>query len=411
MPTPRSLLAAVAATLALAAGTLAPAQAEDVDATPIGFLTGDQTRLTAPVSVAVDAAGNRYVANLQTRSVVAFAPRATGNVAPTREIAGSSTGLVAPRAVAVDAAGRIYVADGAPWSIRVFAADADGDVAPVAVIAGANTMLGWPAALAFDTDGRLLVADRETDTIRVFAPETFGNVAPIRSIAGPSTLLDGVRGLAVDAANRIHVANLDGRSITTYAAGASGDAAPTQLVTPWALALDPLGNVYVTNVTSFVDPPEMRSVVVFDAAAAGDVAPVHRLTGPSTDLGDGYGLAVDSAHRISVSNYAGTGWLGTYAPLVAPPSGRPARVRGLEVHGKPRAAHRTIGWQVPDGPEVTGYRVTVRKGTRVLLTAEPTKTRLVVDRSDLARGKHVVRVVAVNDVGAGPAAVTRFVVR
>lgn len=425
MPAPRPVLAAAAAALTLALGTaaLAPAVAEDVDAAPTHFLSGDQTAISSPIDVALDAEDNRYVANVNGDAVVVFPPEATGNVAPARLIAGPATGLTAPRAVVVDEAGLLYVADGgpAPWTIRVFAAGADGDVAPVRVIGGAATQLGWPAAIALDSDGRLFVADRNSDSILVFPPGTSGNVAPFRVISGAMTQLDGVRGIAVDEANRVHVTNFNSRSITTYAAGATGDVAPvrviagelTQLTAPWAVALDTLGNVYATNYTEFSAPPEGRSVVVFSPDADGDVAPIHRLTGPNTDLGDGYSLAVDAHRRVVAGNLYGASWLATYAPLVADPSARPGKVTGLKVLGKPAAAHRKVVWKAPDfvGSGITGYRVTVKKGTSVRVSSTVTATRLVVDRASLGRGKHAVRVVAVNADGAGPAAVVRFTVR
>ena len=68
-------------------------------------------------------------------SVLVFARRADGDVAPERTIAGSNTGMINPDGIAVDAAGRIYVADpfaATSGAVLIFGPNADGNAAPSA---------------------------------------------------------------------------------------------------------------------------------------------------------------------------------------------------------------------------------------------------------------------------------------
>ena len=86
-------------------------------------------------------------------------------------------------------------------------------------------------------------------------------------------------------------------SILTFDAAANGDVAPvrqimgpkTQLVNTGQLALDPIhGELFV---------PQGRRVLVFDRDADGDVAPIRILEGPDTKLGAGR-ITVDPVRNL-----------------------------------------------------------------------------------------------------------------
>ncbi len=106
------------------------------------------------------------------------------NLAPSLVISG---GLVAPTGLAIDAAGNLYVADpdnGTP-SIRVFAA---GGTVPTRIITGSATTLSFPTDVKVDAAGNIYVADAGTNKILIFAPGANGNVAPTASVAAPGSL-------------------------------------------------------------------------------------------------------------------------------------------------------------------------------------------------------------------------------
>lgn len=429
-PTAKTLLLTLTAALALALTGVAtrPVAAADVSQSPVAYVVGDQTTLSGVVGgVALDGLGSRYVVNTSTDSVAVFAPGAQGNVAPVREIKGAATGLKGPRDVMVDATGRVYVSgvfgpDTA--SIRVFAPGASGNVAPVAVLAGFNTGLVWPVGMALDSAGRLFVADREANRISVFAPGVTGNSAPVRTISGNSTGLATPTGVAIDGAGVLHVANFAGGSVTSYAPGATGNAAPvralagpaTGLSEPYGTALDAAGNLYVTNISSSGPGPD--AVVMFGPTTpSGNSAPAQRLVGNGTDLNDPVGIAVDPQRRLTVS--VGTPALLTFAPLPLPapptpptPPATPAgAVGGLKAKGKPSAAKRKITWSAPastGGAPVTGYVLTVTKGSKTLLTKTLSGTRVVLKRKKLKPGRLTVTVRAVTSAGQGAPATVRL---
>jgi sugar lactone lactonase YvrE len=115
-------------------------------AAPIGKIVGSKTRLSdEPGGVAVDDAGNVYVADSESDQVEVYAAGRFGNVAPIQVIAGSETGLLLPLGIAVDAEHNIYVANES--GVTVYAAGANGNVAPIQTIAGDQTGL-LPSAIA-----------------------------------------------------------------------------------------------------------------------------------------------------------------------------------------------------------------------------------------------------------------------
>ena len=79
--------------------------------------------------VATDAAGNLYVTG--SASIEEFAP---GSTTPIRSIAGPHTRLNAPTDLAVDGAGNLYVANQFGTVVSVFGAAATGDAAPTRII-------------------------------------------------------------------------------------------------------------------------------------------------------------------------------------------------------------------------------------------------------------------------------------
>src|SRR5205809_8110329 len=90
------------------------APAASGNATPIDTIAGSNTGLNAGGALALDSAGNLYVANYYGSSITVYAPGASGNATPTTTIAGSNTGLSAPLGPPRDAAGNLYVVNS--WS-------------------------------------------------------------------------------------------------------------------------------------------------------------------------------------------------------------------------------------------------------------------------------------------------------
>jgi sugar lactone lactonase YvrE len=161
--------------------------------TPLYTIGGSNTGLNVPEGIALDPAGQLYVANYRSSTVTIYAPGASGNIAPIATIAGSSTGLNSPAFIALDRFGQLYVlnivimSNHAYYRITVYSANATGDATPIATLAGGDLDIGVPSGMAVDGAGRLYVAKYGTSTIAIYAPGASGSVAPIDSIAGPGT--------------------------------------------------------------------------------------------------------------------------------------------------------------------------------------------------------------------------------
>jgi hypothetical protein len=151
-----------------------------------------------PQGMTVDRSGTIYVANFAANgkdaNIIVFAPGSNGNAAPVRSISGSATQLREPGALALDVAGNLYVANAG--SVLVFAPGANGNVAPSAVLAGPATSLGSVVALALNGAGDLYVASVDATRgggvgqhIAIFPPDAHGNVPPLMRIGGSNTQL------------------------------------------------------------------------------------------------------------------------------------------------------------------------------------------------------------------------------
>jgi hypothetical protein len=103
---------------------------------PIGTITGPHTGMSVPHGVAIDSAGDIYVAQFAANSVTVYSANTkNGNATPIRTVVGSATQLQQPASLSFDKAGNLYVCDGgSPYDILVFAPNAEGDAAPVAVL-------------------------------------------------------------------------------------------------------------------------------------------------------------------------------------------------------------------------------------------------------------------------------------
>jgi len=225
-------------------------------ATPTRTISGAATGLEVLGSnsinaIAVDGVGNIYVSAQTTLSqadlgISIFSSTANGNVAPTRVIAGSATNIQFPGQIAVDSAGNVYVANsplvGTDASILIFNSSANGNVSPTSVLEGSETTMNSIQGLAVDDAGDIYVAANGTNlgggtpSILEFSAGSTGNVAPVRTISGPATTIIGLGNVAVDGAGSVYL--LSGPGILKFASNVMGDAAPTATITSTSLAGD-----------------------------------------------------------------------------------------------------------------------------------------------------------------------------
>jgi len=241
-----------------------------------------------PAGVAVDASGNLYISSgSRVRKVSpgggisAFAGTATAGFAGDGGPAASAQ-LTEPHGLAVDSAGNIYIADSGNFRIRKVARD--GTITTVAGtgLAGYTgdggpavaAQIGYVHALAFDGAGNLYFSDPYNHCVRRIS--TSGTVATVAGgtfgaagDGGPAVQgqLRYPYGLVADRLGDIYIADLlnqrvqvvaaDGRIFTAAGngvAGFNGDGLPgpdTSLNMPAELALAPGGGVYIADLRNF----------------------------------------------------------------------------------------------------------------------------------------------------------------
>ncbi|RXH57612.1 SBBP repeat-containing protein [Granulicella sibirica] len=161
---------------------------------PSRVIAGDQTAMSGAIpQIAVTPAGGVYVgvnAYQTPGSILFFPPTATGNIAPTTVLGGPLTTIVNISGVAIDSAGNIYVASTTlPTtndihtevpSILVFAAGSTGNVAPTRTISGSAADFGFIHNLRVDSTGNIYVLSGSE--ILKFTSSANGNVAPASAI-------------------------------------------------------------------------------------------------------------------------------------------------------------------------------------------------------------------------------------
>jgi sugar lactone lactonase YvrE len=317
-----------------------------------GLATSAQLR--SPGGVAVDAVGNLYIAdsaNSRLRMVTSGGTITT--VAGNGTFPGSGSGFVGaagdgspatsaqlgyPTGVAVDSAGNLYIGDPGSHRVRKVAAGGtmlsaagngftgySGDGGPAA-----SAQMGLSVGVAVDSAGNLYISDSDNNVVRKVTPA--GVIATVAGNGmgapgysgdgGPATSaqLSGPAGLALDASGNLYIADLNNSvvrkvtasgTITTVAGksgcGYSGDNGPAtsaQLCSPWGVAVDSAGNLYIAdsgnNRIRKVAVGGIITTVAGNGAAgyAGDGGPAISalLFGPT-------GVAVDAGGRLYIADH------------------------------------------------------------------------------------------------------------
>jgi sugar lactone lactonase YvrE len=192
--------------------------------------------LTAPHQLAIDGAGNLYVADSGTNEIVQFLGASSASSA----ITGTPfvSGLTSPKGVAVDALGNLYITE-------------TGSVLLQSIDTGMQTVLGsgftTPVALAVDSNGNVYVADTGLQEIEELSI-TGGAVTQQTT----ETLLAGTTptSVAVDAAGDVYYGDSAKGEVVEIPLSGTTAAIASGFTTPVGVALDPSGNLYVADSTS-----------------------------------------------------------------------------------------------------------------------------------------------------------------
>lgn len=305
----------------------------------------DSAQLNTPLGVAVDSFGNSYIADTA-NNVVRRVDSNKGTSGTISTFAGTGTAgssgdgsaaasaqLNGPQGLAVDSAGDLYIADTQNNRVRKVSGGAISTVAGsgTAGFAGdggpaASAQLNAPFAVAVDAAGNLYIAEFSNNRVRKVAAN--GEISTLAGsgvsgfggdgLQAAGAQLNGPQGVAVDSAGNVYIADTANNRVRKVAAdgvirtvagngaaGFSGDGNPAvnaQVGNPTALAVDSAGNVYIADGSARVRKLFLSGIITTIAGAGlrgysgdGGIAANARLNGPSA-------LAVNAAGSVWVAD-------------------------------------------------------------------------------------------------------------
>jgi sugar lactone lactonase YvrE len=244
---------------------------------------GASARFHYPSAVAITTAGTMFVVDTEndtlrtmTSSAVVTTLAGMAGRVNTADGLGANARFDDPFAAAVDANGVVYVADSAAHVIRRIGAD--GAVTTYAGTPGAygiddgtgfNARFYSPTGVAVDSAGTVYVADGGNSTVRKIAlggiVTTFAGTGRARGSAdgtGAQARFEQPFGIAVDPSGNVYVSDsmantirkISPAGVVTTLAGRAGSAGTTDAVgtsarftVPYAVAVDSSGTVYVVD--------------------------------------------------------------------------------------------------------------------------------------------------------------------
>ena len=221
-----------------------------------------------PSGVALDAAGNLYVADSYNNLVRKISLAGTVTTLAGTGAKGLSNGNAdtalfnSPQGVAVDAAGNVYVADLGNNAIRKIS-----KAGTVITLAGngnqgaadgldTSATFNQPTGVAVDVAGNVYVADYGNNLIRKITPA--GNTTTLAGSGlagsangtGTAASFNGSAGIAVDASGNIYVADYANnaiRKITSAGVVTTINSGAGILNHPYGVAINKSGSIYVAN--------------------------------------------------------------------------------------------------------------------------------------------------------------------
>lgn len=187
--------------------------------------------LQSPFAVAVDGAGNIYIADTGKNSID------EANAA-TQKVSTLVSGLNGPTGVAVDTQGNVYFADSKNNAIKEFIPSQD------LVIPLVSTGLTRPIGVAVDSRGNVYFSDSGHNAVKLWIAATSKVVTLVQ------TGLSSPLGVAVDAQGNVYIADNGNKQIKEWnpAGKTVATLISTGLNNPYGIAVDGDGNVYVADV-------------------------------------------------------------------------------------------------------------------------------------------------------------------
>ncbi len=265
----------------------------------LGFTDGSGSAASFhfPFGLAVDAAGNIYVADDGNQAIRKITPTGVvstfaGGTYGFTNGTGTAATFYGPTGVAVDGSGNLFVADQGNNVVRKITPA--GAVTTFAT-GGNGSNFYHPEGLTIDGSGNLYVTDYDNNLIRKITPN--GVATTFAGKYGTNISIDGIgtaasfnqpQGVAVDAVGNLYVTDgnglirkiTPGAVVTTFAGGGMGTATDGQGTAASfgndnGITVDASGNIYVAdrdnNMIRKITPGGLVSTVVGKGNTAGSI--------------------------------------------------------------------------------------------------------------------------------------------
>ncbi|MEI6077517.1 MAG: BACON domain-containing carbohydrate-binding protein, partial [Verrucomicrobiota bacterium] len=251
--------------------------------------------LNQPAGVAVDGAGNLFIADYSNNAIKMWT--ASNSVITTLV----SSGLSGPYGVAVDGAGNVYIADKNNNAIKKWIPVNDTITTLVS-----SAYLSAPSGVAVDAAGNLYIADTSHNAIKKWTAVN-SNVTTLVSSG-----LSSPYGVAFDGSGNVFIADYGNNSIKKWiAASNTVTTLASNLRSPRGITADWAGNIYVadtgTNMIkelprAFVDPtPKVEVPLLGNDTLPVIVATTANLSGPFAPTSDQSWVTIAGANNCVVS--------------------------------------------------------------------------------------------------------------
>jgi len=295
---------------------------------------GTSASFNQPFGVAVDVNGNIYVVDHLNNLIRKITPAgvvttlAGSGAIGHADGQGTAASFNNPTGIAVDVAGNVYVADVSNNLIR--------KISPTGLVTtlagsglngsangqGTAASFSNPSGIAVDGAGNLYVTDLSNNLIRKITP---GGLVTTLAGSGSSGSADGTGnaasfdqpyGVAVDATGNLYIADWGNNKIrkvtptgvvTTIAGSgqpgsADGVGTAASFYRPFGLAVDQTGNIYVADTNNELIREITPAGVVTTVAGSGTKGAVNGQTGNTTSFYQPTGIVADGAGDVYVAD-------------------------------------------------------------------------------------------------------------